>query len=59
MTCPICGEKTRVINTLTEEDAVYRLRRCISCKHRFGTEEAENDEAYDRIAYGKWRVNKV
>ena len=40
MICPKCyAEKTEVTNTIADEKAVYRMRRCNKCKHRFITEE--------------------
>jgi len=44
MTCPVCGGKTYVTNTATDEDCVYRQRTCVDCKHRFYTEETETDD---------------
>lgn len=43
MTCPICGDKTKVINSRATCDCVKRRRECVSCGHRFTTEEIERD----------------
>lgn len=44
MTCPICGEKTKVINSRCFDGAtIYRRRECKSCHYRFTTEEVEID----------------
>ena len=31
MTCPNCGGKLSVVNTLPYEDQIYRQRKCKSC----------------------------
>lgn len=52
MTCPVCGNRTRVIANRAECDGVYRLRVCTdpTCKHRFFTSEYESDgESFYRI----------
>lgn len=42
MTCPICGGKTKVVDSRkTDVDKVWRRRECVDCKHRFNTEEYE------------------
>lgn len=43
MTCPYCGEKTRVVDSRTQEDSKYRRRECVECKHRFSTVEIDAD----------------
>ena len=43
MTCPICGEKTKVRVTRLENDCVRRVRMCLSCKYIFATTEIEED----------------
>lgn len=35
MTCPICGEKTRVVDVRKNR----RRRECLNCLSRFNTEE--------------------
>lgn len=53
MLCPYCGGKTSVYDTRTNENVIYRYRKCLADKyHRFKTvetiicekEEAETDE---------------
>lgn len=44
MTCPICGEKTKVVDSRCDDgETVYRRRECKSCHYRFTTEEVEVD----------------
>lgn len=45
MTCPICGSATRVMDSRSDCDAVYRRRRCVNieCGHLFYTTEVETD----------------
>lgn len=43
MNCPICGEKTRVLDTVSDCEGVYRRRRCLGCDHRFYTTESDSD----------------
>ena len=43
MTCPICGGKTKVVDSRAELDYVYRKRRCLDCKYSFTTSEIEDD----------------
>lgn len=41
MTCPVCGEKTTVRDSLTDCEVVCRERKCTDCGHVFHTEECE------------------
>jgi transcriptional regulator NrdR family protein len=41
MTCPVCGEKSRVIDSRGDCEVTYRKRVCIECGHVFYTEERE------------------
>lgn len=43
MTCPICGEETKVVDSRSEPDCVHRRRVCIKCKYSFTTSEIEDD----------------
>lgn len=43
MTCPICGEKTKVLESKTDVDSIERRRECTSCGYRFTTFEIERD----------------
>lgn len=43
MTCVICGEKTRVVDSRSQEDSKYRRRECVECGHRFSTVEIDAD----------------
>ena len=41
MICPYCGGKTVVYRTISEEERVWRYRRCLCSKyHRFRTMES-------------------
>ena len=41
MICPYCGGKTAVYRTVSEEERVWRYRRCLRSKyHRFRTLES-------------------
>jgi transcriptional repressor NrdR len=48
MTCPICGGDTKVIDSRSQEDSVWRRRKCVDCKERFSTTEIDL-EIYKRI----------
>lgn len=43
MTCPVCGGKTRVLDSEADSESVYRRRKCVECDHRFYTTESESD----------------
>lgn len=43
MTCPICGRKTKIIDSRSESDCVHRKRICLNCKYSFTTSEIEDD----------------
>ena len=43
MTCPKCNEKTRTIETNTEDDSIMRRRECVACLYRFSTIEIDMD----------------
>lgn len=43
MTCPVCGEKSNVIDTLDMTDIIFRQRQCKACKHRWYTQEMDYD----------------
>ena len=45
MTCPVCGEKTAVVDTVKDIDMVYRRRKCKGCDYYFFTTEEETDES--------------
>ena len=48
MTCPICGEKTKVSESRAENDYVRRRRVCLRCRLAFVTVEIDED-LYKRI----------
>ena len=43
MTCPICGEKTAVLETRADTDCIRRRRKCIKCQYTFVTIEISED----------------
>jgi transcriptional regulator NrdR family protein len=43
MTCPECGEKTKVIDSRSHEDSKIRRRECSVCRYRFSTVEIDED----------------
>lgn len=42
MTCPVCGGKTKVDETCTDGEQIYRRRECKECGYTFHTTEAES-----------------
>lgn len=57
MTCPKCGEKSKVVDVAKDVSEIVRLRRCKVCNSLFYTAEQKMDpiEGYDvirRIRYG-------
>ena len=48
MTCPKCNEKTKVIDSHTDEDSTERRRECTACGYRFSTVEVDRD-FYERM----------
>ena len=43
MMCSKCGKDTRVLNTVSDGEKVYRHRKCKECSHSFyTTEEVSN-----------------
>jgi transcriptional regulator NrdR family protein len=66
MTCPVCGGKTTVYDTLSDVDSVVRKRKCCDCKYFVYTMELEYENAYEdfkllarerskKRAYRKWK----
>lgn len=43
MTCPVCGEKTKVLETRADTDCIRRRRECIQCQYTFITIEICED----------------
>ena len=64
MTCPICGEKTKVISSHCDIDVVARKRQCMKCKYVFHTLESEDTSAkrilndYDTARRKKYLLKK-
>ena len=45
MTCPVCGGETRVVDSATDCERVYRKRRCVHCAYAFTTTEQESKDS--------------
>lgn len=43
MTCPVCGGKTRVLDSRSDCEGVYRRRKCVECGYSLYTTEYESD----------------
>lgn len=43
MTCPICGGVSKVYDSISDCEAVYRKRKCLECNHIWFTDEYESD----------------
>lgn len=43
MNCPMCNEKTKIIDSRPEDDFVRRRRVCEGCYYRFFTVEIDED----------------
>lgn len=52
MTCPKCNGKTKVIESITDDDSITRRRECVECGYRFNTVEIDKD-LYERLAKRK------
>lgn len=46
MTCPECGEKSKVVNVAKDGDEIVRLRKCKVCNNLFYTAERDIDPDY-------------
>lgn len=59
MTCPICGAKTKVMDTRGDKQIVRR-RKCDSCGHMVFTLEREINysEGHDRYLAHIYKLNK-
>ena len=44
MNCPECNGKSSVIYTISDEEAVYRKRRCKKCKRMWYTSEIDSSK---------------
>lgn len=51
MFCPKCSAKTKVIDSRSCEEEVFRKRKCIKCGYIFYTEEFESDESIEGMRY--------
>ena len=39
MICPKCGGALTVVDSISDDNSVYRRRRCVECGNRFYTRE--------------------
>lgn len=46
MTCPVCGGRTKVVDTRNCTDHIVRYRACRECEQRFCTIEVDVDMYY-------------
>ena len=59
MDCPVCGGMTRVIDSVSDCESVYRRRRCLKCDYRFFTTETESDNKdFNRLKKEAWEKYK-
>lgn len=58
MNCPICGEKTRVVDSSFNyvDNERYRKRLCTKCGKKFYTIEKEID--YNKIKYNYYKFHR-
>lgn len=54
MTCPICGGKSKVHDSISDCEAVYRKRKCVECQHVWFTSEYESDS----VCYKEYATNR-
>ena len=45
MTCPVCGNSSSVMYTLSDCETVVRKRKCNGCGHIFYTSETEQKDS--------------
>ena len=57
MTCPLCGGKSKVYDSISDCDAIYRKRKCLECNHVWFTDECESEGKIYR-EYASTRRNK-
>ena len=48
MTCPVCGGESRINDSISDCEAVYRKRKCLVCNYTWFTDEYESDGEYYR-----------
>ena len=58
MKCPICEGKSTVIETTTEPDATYRIRKCKECDFKFVSKEEITCMAVN-LARRRWSGKKT
>ena len=51
MVCPKCQGETKVLNCASNEEVVYRLRKCLKCKNLFMTKEQISEDSDKRTLY--------
>lgn len=60
MTCPNCGGRLYVVNSLPYEDQIYRQRKCKSCGYMPWSIEyiVEKNEALKKEINEAWKLKK-
>lgn len=46
MTCPVCGGKSHVYDSVSDCEAVFRQRKCLECNYSWYTSEYESDGVF-------------
>ena len=60
MTCPVCGEATKVTYSIADCEAVYRHRKCVECAYGFYTSELElPDSAENFLRLYRERIRRI
>lgn len=65
MDCSRCGGRTKVLDSRSVEEGIFRKRICEGCGRVFYTAEYEDNEgkdglnAYWRVRIGNWRTKNV
>lgn len=59
MTCPVCGGKSKVYDSIADCEAVFRKRKCLECSYIWFTEEYEsNGSSFKEYAIARRQKNK-
>ena len=61
MTCPVCGGKTKVIDSKSDCESIHRKKRCDDCGHIFYTAEyeAESSERFYELKYNYHKERRL
>lgn len=47
MNCPVCGESTRIVDSVSDCESVYRRRKCRACGYFCYTTESELKSSWE------------